>query len=64
MRVGTQCRDCIRGYYKDGVGNGACTKCPEGKTTLRRRATKASDCSKTLYYFYLCIDPLTTLSMF
>ena len=55
MRVEPRCIDCTRGYYKDAVGNSACSKCPEGKTTLRRGATKATDCSKAFSYFYLCI---------
>ena len=40
------CTDCDVGFYKDVVGDGACTKCINGKSTSRAGATKASDCGK------------------
>ena len=50
------CSSCQKGFYKDKIGFGECTKCPAGKTTSRMASTKESDCGKG-FYLITNIDP-------
>ena len=44
-----ECVRCAQGFYKDVVGDGACTKCPDGRTTSSQGSPAASYCSKVSY---------------
>eukprot|EP01046_Picozoa_sp_COSAG06_P000509 COSAG06_NODE_14_length_35011_cov_20.984132_12_plen_1219_part_00 len=38
------CTACAAGQYKDTVGNGPCTKCTDGQTTVRVGASREDQC--------------------
>ena len=58
------CVDCDVGYYKDTIGDGACTKCPDGTSTRQKGSTVASHCGNALYCIKLSMLSIPVVSRF
>ena len=46
-----KCLPCTKGYYKELIGDEACNKCEDGKTTYGLGSTDQRDCSKITHHW-------------
>ena len=42
--INGDCSECLKGYYKEGIGDTTCTKCPENKASLENGMTSCDYC--------------------
>ena len=50
----SHCVDCPLGYFKDDVGNFACSPCADNETTASTGSTLSSNCGKGRVYRWSC----------
>lgn len=50
------CEACPRGWYRAGIGNSPCTKCPPGHTTPTKGSTAPTSCAPCPANTYSSID--------